>query len=87
MPKVFCKKYKQNLDGMVFPPMPGQLGKVLMENYSQKAWEDWLNMQTMLINENRLDLSNKESRKWLNQQMQMFFENKGHQKPKGFVPE
>jgi len=37
MPKVFCKKYKQNLDGMVFPPMPGQLGKVLMENYSQKA--------------------------------------------------
>ena len=87
MPKVFCKKYKQNLDRMMFPPMPGQLGKVLMENYSQKAWEDWLNMQTMLINENRLDLSNKESRKWLNQQMHLFFENKGYQKPKGFVPE
>ena len=87
MPKVFCKKYKQNLDGMMFPPMPGQLGKVLMENYSQKAWEDWLNMQTMLINENRLDLSNKESRKWLNQQMHLFFENKGYQKPKGFIPE
>ena len=87
MPKVFCKKYKQNLDGMTFPPMPGQLGKVLMENYSQKAWEDWLNLQTMLINENRLDLSNKESRKWLNQQMQLFFENEDYQKPKGFVPE
>ena len=87
MPKVFCKKYKQNLDGMTFPPMPGQLGKVLMDNYSQKAWEDWFNMQTMLINENRLDLSNKESRKWLNQQMQLFFENEGYQKPKGFVPE
>lgn len=87
MPKVFCKKYKQNLDGMTFPPMPGQLGKVLMENYSQKAWEDWLNVQTMLINENRLDLSNKESRKWLNQQMQLFFENEDYQKPKGFVPE
>ena len=56
-------------------------------NYSAKAWSDWLDLQTMLINENQLDLSNKENRKWLNDQMEKYLNNSDYQKPSGYIPQ
>jgi len=86
MAKIFCRKYQQELDAMMLPPLPGEKGEELMQNYSQVAWNEWIKLQTMLINERRLDLSEKENRKWLSEQMMLFLENKDYKKPDGFIP-
>ena len=86
MAKIFCKKYQEELDAMMLPPLPGEKGEELMQNYSQAARNEWIKLQTMLINERRLDLSEKENRKWLNEQMMLFLENKDYKKPDGFIP-
>ena len=86
MTKVFCKKFQKELDAMMFPPLPGEKGEELMQNYSQTAWDEWIKLQTMLINERHLDLSEKENRKWLSEQMMLFLENKDYKKPDGFIP-
>ena len=61
MSKIFCKKYQIELDALNIAPVPGEKGQYIKDNYSAKAWSDWLDLQTMLINENQLDLSNKEA--------------------------
>ena len=86
MAKIFCKKFQEELDAMMLPPLPGEKGEELMQNYSQAAWNEWIKLQTMLINERRLDLSEIENRKWLNEQMMLFLENKDYKKPDGFIP-
>lgn len=87
MPMILCKKYNTELPSLEFTPLPGEKGKHILENYSQKAWDEWINLQTMLINENHLDLSDKTNRKWLNEQMELFLNNEEYQKPSGFIPE
>ena len=87
MNKVFCKKYKKELDALIQPPIPGPKGEEIQRNFSQKAWNEWISLQTMLINEKHLDLSLKENRKWLNEQMSLFLNNEGYEKPSGFIPQ
>ena len=53
---VNCIKLGREAEGMDFPPMPGELGKRIWENVSKEAWQQWIKLQTMLINENRLNL-------------------------------
>ena len=87
MDKVFCKKYKKELEAMIQAPIPGPKGEEIQQNFSQKAWNEWISLQTMLINEKHLDLSLKESRKWLNEQMGLFLNNEDYEKPSGFIPQ
>ena len=70
--KVICRKYKEELDGMDKPPFPGPKGEDLFNNVSQRAWDEWLEHQKMLINEGQLNLADRESRNWLNEQMELF---------------
>jgi len=83
---VFCQKLQQELEGMDSAPYPSELGQRIFDHISQKAWDAWIKHQTMLINERRLDLSEKENRKWLSEQMMLFLENKDYKKPDGFIP-
>ena len=53
---VQCIKLGAEAEGLDFPPYPGELGKRIYENVSKQAWADWLKHQTMLVNENRLNL-------------------------------
>ena len=39
MAKVFCKKYKKELDALPFPPIPGEKGMNIMQNFSKEAWD------------------------------------------------
>lgn len=84
---IFCKKYQEELPSLDAPPLPGEKGMHIFTNYSKKAWEAWIDLQTMLINENHLDLSDKSNRKWLNNQMELFLNNKDYQRPSGYIPE
>ena len=59
---VNCVKLGREAEGMDFPPVPGELGKRLWENVSKEAWAGWLKHQTMLVNENRLNLADARAR-------------------------
>lgn len=72
MRKVFCSKYKQELDGLDSPPFPGDVGKRIYENVSKQAWQEWQDLQIKIINEYRLNLSLKEDYEALRDQMLIF---------------
>ena len=84
--KVQCQMLGEELDGLAFQPYPGELGKRIYENISQQAWQKWLALQTMLINENRLSPINPEHRKFLEGEMVKFFFGGGTELPEGYVP-
>ena len=81
---VFCKKFQKDLPAMTVPPMPGPKGKELMETVSKEAWESWKSHQTTLINEKHLDLSQADTRSWLLEQMEKFFNNEEVEQASGF---
>jgi Fe-S cluster biosynthesis and repair protein YggX len=83
---VFCKRYQQELEGLMAPPYPGPKGQDIYENVSKKAWEEWQAQQTMLINEKQLSLIDPEARKYLQQEMDKFLAGQEHDKAEGYVP-
>ena len=83
---LFCKKLNQEAEGMNSPPFPGPLGENIFNNISKSAWKMWLDHQTMLINEYRLNLLDPNSRKFLQDEMKKFFFGEGSEKPSGFSP-
>ena len=83
---VQCINLGREAEGLDFPPLPGELGKKVYENVSKEAWQAWLRHQTMLINENRLNLADSRARQYLTQQLQNYFFGTGADMPAGFVP-
>ena len=72
---IICKKYGEELEALEQPPMPGPVGEKLQQEVSKKAWNEWLAIQTMLINEKHLSLIQKEAREYLHEQRERFFNN------------
>lgn len=72
---IFCKKLNKESDGLEQPTYPGELGQKIFDNISKEAWGMWLNHQTMLINEYRLNLSDTEARGFLAKEMEKFLFN------------
>jgi Fe-S cluster biosynthesis and repair protein YggX len=83
---VYCEYLKREAPGLDRQPYPGELGKRIFENVSQQAWKRWLDLQTMLINENRLSPINPQHRKYLEGEMEKFFFGEGAAAPAGYVP-
>ncbi len=83
---VNCVKLGKEAEGLDFPPYPGELGKRIWENVSQQAWQMWLDHQTMLINENRVNPLDREARKFIEREMEKYFFGGGAQLPPGYVP-
>ena len=84
---VYCRKYSRELPGLAAPPLPGAAGEDIFENVSAKAWQEWQQVQTMLINENHLSMADREARSYLSQQMRRFLANEDYDRPAGYVPE
>ncbi|MBY0579761.1 MAG: oxidative damage protection protein [Burkholderiales bacterium] len=82
---VNCIKLGKPADGLDFPPYPGDLGRCIFENVSKEAWGAWLKQQTMLINENRLNLADPKARKYLAEQMEQHFFGGGADIASGYV--
>ncbi len=83
---VKCVKLGREAEGLERPPVPGELGKRIWENVSKEAWEQWIRHQTMLINENRLNLADPRARKYLQEQMEKHFFGGGADVAQGYVP-
>lgn len=71
---------------MDFSPYPGELGKRIYDGVSKEAFEAWKKHQTMLVNENRLNLADARARQYLARQMEQFFFGAGAEQPAGYVP-
>jgi Fe-S cluster biosynthesis and repair protein YggX len=82
---IFCQKLQQDLPALDFEPYPGELGAKIFQSISANAWQMWLEHQTMLINEYRLNMLEAEARKFLKEEMEKFLFGKGSDKPEGFV--
>ncbi|BAL96039.1 oxidative damage protection protein [Rubrivivax gelatinosus] len=83
---VNCVYLKKEAEGLSFAPYPGELGKRIYDNVSKEAFEQWKRHQTMLVNENRLNLADARARQYLARQMEQFFFGGGADAPAGFVP-
>ncbi len=83
---VTCSRYKEALPGLDAAPFPGTRGQEIFESVSAKAWEEWQSHQTMLINEKHLNMMDKASRKYLNEQRDKFLSGDETDQAEGYVP-
>lgn len=83
---VKCIKLGRESEGLDRPPYPGALGQRIFESVSKEAWQGWIKLQTMIVNENRLNLADPQARKYLAQQMESYFFGEGAAMPEGYVP-
>ncbi len=83
---VKCIKLGREAEGLDFPPYPGELGKKIFANVSKEAWQQWIRQQTMLVNENRLNLADPAARKYLAEQTERYFFGEGADTAAGYVP-
>ena len=84
--KVFCKKYREEMDGLDAPPFPGPRGQDIFDSVSRQAWQEWQAHQTMLINEKHLSLVDPQTRSYLQQEMDKFFAGEDYDRAEGYVP-
>ena len=86
--QVFCRKYQKEMDARDFAPCPGAKGEALFNSVSKQAWQEWLKHQTTLINEKRLNVFEPETKVFLEEQREKFFNNDDAvEKAEGWTPE
>ena len=83
---VFCRRYRRELSGLNAPPLPGPAGQDIFDNVSAKAWREWQQLQTMLINEHHLSLVDRDARAYLSEQMRRFLAGEETDRPAGYTP-
>ena len=82
---VKCVKLGRDAEGLDRLTYPGALGQRIYENVSKDAWQGWIKFQTILVNENRLNLSDAKARKFLAEEMEKYFFGQGSEMPPGYV--
>ena len=83
---VMCRKYQREMEGLAQPPFPGARGQMIFDSVSKQAWQEWLAHQTMLINERKLNMMDRTTRAFLEQEMEKFFAHEEVAKADGYVP-
>ncbi|MGB0711995.1 MAG: oxidative damage protection protein [Gammaproteobacteria bacterium] len=74
---VNCVKLGGEAEGLDEPPYPGDLGQRIFDGVSAEAWGQWLQRQTMLINEFKLSVVEPQARAFLEKEMEEFFFGSG----------
>ena len=83
---VFCQRLQKEVDGLDFQLYPGELGKKIFDNVCKEAWTEWQKKQTMLINENKLNMMEPTARQFLEAQMQAYLFEGKEPDIEGYVP-
>jgi len=79
-------KLKTEAEGLDYPPYPGEVGTKIWQSISKQAWQEWMDVQTRLVNENRLNLADARARKYLKEQMEKFLFEDQDVEAQGYVP-
>ncbi|MCL4139504.1 UNVERIFIED_CONTAM: hypothetical protein GTU68_024551 [Idotea baltica] len=75
-----CIKFGEDLPGLEKAPFSGDIGDLIYEKVSQKAWDQWnQDMQIKVLNEYRLNMSDKKDYQTLIDQMLLFLNLKDGQ--------
>nr|MBP7370906.1 oxidative damage protection protein [Arenimonas sp.] len=82
---IFCEKTQTEAEGLDFIPWPGEMGKRVFAHIGKPAWAEWLALQTMIINENRLSPLDPKHRAFLQRDMEKFLFEGGTEKPSGYT--
>ena len=82
---IYCQKLKKQAPGLTTAPFPGKLGEKIYYHISKSAWQQWIQHQTMLLNEYRLNSLDPKARKFIEQEMEKFLFGDGSAKPEGYV--
>ena len=83
---VHCVKLGKEAEGLAYAPLPGPLGKKVYESVSKEAWEDWIRLQTMMVNEYQLNLADASALKHLLDQMQKYLFGDGIDDVPNYTP-
>ena len=81
-----CAKLGAALAGLDKLPFPGEQGQRIYDHISAQAWQEWLKLQTMLINEHRLTAFQAKDRQFLAEEREKFLFGAGAAAPQGYVP-
>lgn len=85
---VHCAKLGRELPGLAYKPFNNALGQRIYESISQQAWTEWIEHSKRLVNEYRLDLTQKKAHEVLQEQCEQFlFGEGGIAPPPEYVPE
>jgi Fe-S cluster biosynthesis and repair protein YggX len=69
---VFCSKLEKWAPPAQRVSWGGKLGETIRANVSEEAWQEWLKMEVMVINELRLNFMDPKSQDILIAQMRQF---------------
>jgi len=83
---LFCSKLGRDAEALDAPPFPGEQGQRIFERISRPAWEDWLKLQTMLINEHRLTPFEPKAKAFLAQEREKYLFAGKNVTPEGYIP-
>ena len=84
MRRVNCVVLNEEAEGLDGPPYPGDLGQRIFESVSVDGWQQWLQRQVLIINENQLSTADSQAIELLEQHMLGFLFGEGDL---GTVPE
>ncbi|MCR3755036.1 MAG: Fe(2+)-trafficking protein [Candidatus Westeberhardia cardiocondylae] len=70
---IYCVFLNKKAEGQEFQFYPGRLGSRIYEHISKEAWNIWKIKQTILVNENNLNMLKIKDRKLLEREMVKFF--------------
>jgi Fe-S cluster biosynthesis and repair protein YggX len=84
---VLCAKLGRELPGLPYKPFNNELGQRIFDTISQPAWQEWIEHSKKLVNEYRLDLTQKRAHEVLQEQCELFLFGEGAAPPPDYVPE
>ena len=83
---VNCAKRHENLPALAYKPFTDALGQKIYDSISQAAWQDWIEHSKKIVNEYRLDLTQKKAHETLKEQCEEFLFGSGGAAPAEYVP-
>lgn len=83
---VHCVKLNKGSRRPRLPAPARRTGQKIWQSVSKEAWAGWLKHQTMLINENRLNMADTRARQYLLKQTEKYFFGEGADQASGYVP-
>ena len=86
MADIQCVRCGETRAQVAFAPFNNDLGRRIHAEICQECWAQWLKQQTMLVNENRLNLADPKARKYLMEQTERHFFGEGADTAVGYVP-
>jgi Fe-S cluster biosynthesis and repair protein YggX len=84
---VKCAKLGETLPGLPYKPFNDALGQRVYDTVSAQAWSQWIEHSKKIVNEYRLDLTQKKAHEVLKEQCEAFLFGDGGTAPPEYVPE